>query len=89
MVFYVSHKTKSCILQILNLKYNVNGNLFAEVVEKPFKALKFIFNSQSLIGCKLLLYRYLLRNQRLKRNKFLTEPLFQVLPQDRSHQKKI
>ena len=89
MVFYVSQKTKSCILQILNLKSNVNGNLFAEVVEKPFKAPKFIFNSQNLIGCKLLLYRYFLRNQKLKRNRFLTEPLVLVLPQDRSHQKKI
>ena len=51
---YVGHMAKSCILKLLNLKQNV-----VEVVEKPFKASKFIFKRPRLISYKLLLYRYI------------------------------
>ena len=41
---YVSHMTKSCVLKILNLKQNIDGN-FKEVTEKPFQASKFTLKS--------------------------------------------
>ena len=36
--------TKSCVLKILNLKQNIDGN-FKEVTEKPFQASKFTLKS--------------------------------------------
>ena len=52
--------TKSCILQILNLKQNVDCNLCGGY-RKTIKATKFIFKSPKLIDSKLLLCRYLLK----------------------------
>ena len=45
---YDNHMTKSCILQILNLKQNVECNL-VEAAEKSFQAPKFILKSPKLI----------------------------------------
>ena len=46
--------------------------IFAEVVEKPFKATKFIVKSAKLIGycISLVAIVYLLKKQRLKQNIF-------------------
>ena len=41
---------------------------FTEVVEKAYKAPKFMFESPKMINQKWLLYRYILKNQRLKRH---------------------
>ena len=48
---------------------------FAEVVEKLFREPKLILKSPKLIDKKLLLYRYLLKNQRLKQHIFDTATL--------------
>lgn len=68
---FVSHMTKSCILKVLTVKQDVFWNL-AEVVEEPFQTPKFIFKSPQLISLKLLLNRYLWKNQNWS-NRFLTE----------------
>ena len=59
---YVSHITKRCILKFLICNKIVKAT-FAEIVEKPFQTPKFLFKSSKLIKRKLLLYRYLLKNQ--------------------------
>ena len=59
---YVSHITKRCILKFLIYNKIVKAT-FAEIVEKPFQTPKFLFKSSKLIKSKLLLYRYLLKNQ--------------------------